>query len=225
MGDVASTSIACVVFLCASHSSYSLLILEHILSQSKQCQKAAWPVHKGICKLNRETHDSLLSRPRDFERFEALRDFTCKHRANISEGTFYSVRLNYLPPQSTDPVAASKDREDVLVIELRTRPNALRARPEKRFHVMGAQLETITSFFPPEKIDEMRLRLRTCREEATNHRGPSTAVLVVMSLSDPDMQVNNVFPVAFSLDQSDVEELEMPWKDFLIWRLNEGIVE
>ncbi|EPT01197.1 hypothetical protein FOMPIDRAFT_97177 [Fomitopsis schrenkii] len=192
---------------------------------SKQCQKAAWPVHKQICKLNRETHDTLMSRPQDFQRFEALRDFTRKHRANISEATFYSVRLSYLPPLSTDPVATSRDREDVLVIELRTRPNALRARPEKRFYVMGVQLETLTSFFPPEKIDEMRLRLRTCREEATSHRGPSSAVLVVMRLSDPDIEAMNVFPVAFWLDQSDVEELEMPWKDFLIWRLNEGIVE
>ena len=90
---------------------------------------------------------------------------------------------------------------------------------------MGAQLETITLFFPQEQIDEMHLCLHICREEATVHRGPSGAVLVVMSLADPDLQVNNVFPVAFSLDQGDVEELEMPWINFLIWRLSEGIVE
>ena len=91
--------------------------------QSKQCQKSAWPVHKNICKLNRETHDVLLSRPGDLERFEALRDFTRKYHANISEAAFYSVRIKL----STGLATSSRDREDVLVIELRTRPNALRA--------------------------------------------------------------------------------------------------
>ncbi|TFY52819.1 hypothetical protein EVJ58_g9800 [Rhodofomes roseus] len=194
--------------------------------QSRNCQKAAWPVHKHICKLNQETVTTLEARPAAYlERLEALRDFTRKHRATISEAAFFSVRHNYLPPSTSDPVAASKEREDVLVIELRTRPNAHRARPEKRFYVMGAQLETFSSFFPEEKLDEMHLRLRNCREEATAHRGPSGAVIVVFSLNDPDIELMNVMPVAFLLDQSDVEELGRPWKEFLIHMLNRGIVE
>ncbi|KAH9931803.1 uncharacterized protein B0H18DRAFT_871873 [Fomitopsis serialis] len=192
--------------------------------QSRQCQKAAWPVHKKICKLNQETTATLEARPGDLERLDALRDFTRKHRATISEAAFHAVRHDYLPPSSLDPVATSKEREDVLVIDLRTRPNAARARPETRFYCMGAQLETF-SFFPEEKLDEMRLRLRSCREEATRHRGPSSAALVVLSLRDPDMELMNVMSVAFSLDQSDVDELEIPWKQFLIHMMNEGIVE
>lgn len=182
-------------------------------------------MHRRTCKLNQETHDALSSRPQEFERFEALRNFTRKHRANIAVSTIYAARFDYRPPLSTDPVATSKDREDVLVIKLRTRPNALRARPEKRFYVVDAQYETLASAFSQQCIAEMRLNLHTCREEATIHRGPSDAVLVVMRLSDPDMHAMDVFPVAFSLDQGNVEEPIVYWKDYLIWRLNEGIVE
>ncbi|KZT66123.1 hypothetical protein DAEQUDRAFT_758924 [Daedalea quercina L-15889] len=177
---------------------------------SKKCQKAAWPVHKKICKLNQETNSILELHSGDLERLEALRDFTRKHRSTISEAAFHSVRHNYLPPLSADPAATSEVREDVLVIELRTRPNAQQARPEKRFYVMGAQLETFASFFPDEKLEEMRLRLRSTRVEATRHRGLSSAVIVVLCLVDPDMDLMNVMPIAFLLDQSDVDELELP---------------
>ena len=168
----------------------------------------------------------LVSQPGGYEASAVLRQFTGKHRSTIGLCALQSVRYHYLPPHSSDPVATSKVREDVMVIHLRTRPNAEEARPEKRFFATDAHLETIASYFPTEEQVGMRHRLRDCREQASRSRGPSSVVLVVCVVEDPSAPSKHasVMPFAFSLDQTTVMGVAFQWREYLLHNLNEGIV-
>ncbi|EPS94635.1 hypothetical protein FOMPIDRAFT_93563 [Fomitopsis schrenkii] len=182
--------------------------------------------HKRICKERRKGQARFASTPGALEVYTALREFSGKHRSTIGACAFQSVRYHYQPPHSSDPIATSKLREDVLVIHLRTRPNAEEARPEKCFFATDAHLETITSYFREEQQEDMRSRLKWCIEQGTRNRGPSSAVLVVWVVDDSIAPVRpaTVMPSLFSLDQSEVAWLAFPWKEFLLHNLNEGIV-
>lgn len=208
-----------------SHPRHPWLLTDDI-SQSVECQRAAWPGHKRICKGRREVQAQFESVPGCLETYTALREFSGKHRSTAGACAFQSVRYYYLPPRSSDPIATSKVREDVLVIHLRTRPNAEEARAEKRFFATDVHLETISSYFREEQREDMRARLKWSREEATRNRGPASAVLVVWVVDDSTLPVRpaSVMPSSFSLDQSEVSWLAFPWKAYLLRNLNEGIV-
>lgn len=135
--------------------------------------------------MRREIWAHSASVPGGLEAHTALQEFSNKHRCTVGACAFQSVRYYYQPPHSSDPIATSKLREDVMAIHLRIRPNAGEARPEKHFFATDAHLETISSFFPEAQHEHMRGRLERAREDATRNRGPSCAVHVVWMVGDP----------------------------------------
>lgn len=197
--------------------------------QDRACQRAAWPEHKKFCKMNLDTHAFHESIPGSVERADALRAFIDKHRASMGAAAFQAVHRYYLPPFSPDPAATAQEREDMLVIDLRTRPNAQRARPEKRFYVVDAWLDTVSSFFSGPTAEAMRLKVRHGSELATASKGsPSGTVLITLTLSDPGggPMPPNVVPFSFpvcGLEDFDVDCTR--WKSRLFCMLNEGIVQ
>ncbi|KZT66134.1 hypothetical protein DAEQUDRAFT_730635 [Daedalea quercina L-15889] len=194
--------------------------------RGKECQKAAWPAHKKICKLSQAGQavwQDLTIDDAELKRRDALRSFTRNHRVTISEAAMRSVLPFYVPPLSSDPVATSEGREDVLVIYLHTRPNAHRARAEKRFFVVDAQLETL-AFVPPDLREEERLNLRYFREQTVSVRGACGSLLVVLFLLDPGSFVKSIFPVGFPLNQRSLSAPSSGWKETLVVMLIEGIV-
>ena len=167
--------------------------------------------------------------PGSVERADALRAFMDKHRASMGAAAFQAVYRYYLPPLSSDPAATALEREDMLIIDLRTRPNAQRARPEKRFYVVDAWLDTVSSFFPRKAAEVMRGKLRHSSQLATTNKGsPSGTVLITLMLSDPDAgpMPPNVVPFGFPVvGNLDMDVFKLPWKSRLMCMLNEGIVQ
>ncbi|TFY62584.1 hypothetical protein EVJ58_g3771 [Rhodofomes roseus] len=190
----------------------------------KQCQKAAWPVHKDICKMYQDfgVSPETLSK-KDKEVLVALRVFHRKHLPIFAQAAGNCIRPYYYTPLCADPHAASKEREDVLVITLRPRPDAQHgARAEPRFYVTDAELQTV-SFFPQGMRDGMRLRLHTLQQEQSRVQGPSICMFVVFALADtPHAQLAIlVFPLNEEfLDKSNL----IPWKEYLFFMVNEGIL-
>ena len=179
--------------------------------------------------MNTDTRTFHESVPGSVERADALRAFIDKHRASMGAAAFQAVCRYYLPPYSSDPAATAQEREDVLVIDLRTRPNAQRARREKRFYVVDAWLDTVSSFFSGATEEAMRQKVKHGSDLATTSKGsPSGIVLITLMLSDPDVgpMPPNVVPFSFpvcGLEDFDVDCTQ--WKSRLICMLNEGFVQ
>ncbi|EPT01209.1 hypothetical protein FOMPIDRAFT_1048930 [Fomitopsis schrenkii] len=178
--------------------------------------------------MNQDTRAMHESIPGSVERADALRAFIDKHRASMAGAAFQAFYRYYLPPFSSDPAATAQEREDMLVIKLRTRPNAERARREKRFYVVDAYLDTVSSAFAGATAEAMRLKVRHSSELATTNKGsPSGTVLITLLLSDPDagFMPPNVVPFSFpvgELEGMSVDDTQ--WKPQLLLMLNEGIV-
>ncbi|KAH9923690.1 uncharacterized protein B0H18DRAFT_1120335 [Fomitopsis serialis] len=164
----------------------------------KRCQKAAWPIHKKICKQNQESY--ALAETSSDELFKALHEFRRTHELVM--------------------IDAAKEREDVVVINLRPRPNAQHVRPETRFYVTDAQLETLSSsatLFEWD-IEMMRTRLQACRELMSKGYGPCGSLFVVAHVVGFD--ISEIMTPAFLLDKPGY--LKSAWKEYLFHMLNEG---
>ena len=207
--------------------------------QSKTCQKAAWPLHKIECAQIAHHQERSEARKAFLENLpvdhpECIRSqrerelylFTKKHMYIIVEWGIRGIVNFYRPPYTMDPAAAAKTREDLLVIYLRTRPNAESARPETRFWVGDIQFET-TAFVPSYIREEKRFCLRIGLEQMEDStRGPCAVFLVVMFVLDYGLTVEWDFPVGFRLNEDTlaVSRSDEQWKDIIIGFLNEGIV-
>lgn len=174
--------------------------------QSKECQKAAWPVHKVRCKINQQAHSSDDGQA---ERLKILRDFTQKHRPTIAEAGLRALELC---------VDASRAERDVLAIYLKARPKATRV--ETQFYAIGADILPLDGF-PEEKHDEMRSQLKYAADMNRKHGALGAMFVMLMCV---DERISNIAPVGFSQDVLDEMYPGQPWKEWLITRMNEGIV-
>lgn len=155
---------------------------------------------------------------------ETLECFLNIHVNAITQAAVNSVRHHYLPPSCPNPVATSREREDVLVIDLRTRSNAQHFPPEMRFCVTDAQQETL-AYFPPREREGLRLKLRRCREEATDLHGPCGSMLVLWRVAG-SQYTGHLMTYMFSLDPTWLNPRVQAglWKELLFTMLNNGLV-
>lgn len=173
-------------------------------------------MHKKLCRLNQDVRAVY-----GHARIDAVRAFTRKHRATVTAAGFMAVRHHYFPP----PATPAAPREDVLTIDLRTRPAGARA--ETRFYVVGARLETLGAFFQGREVEAIRLRLRTTREEAAKNVGSCVAMVALFRVVDPGQEITNVMPFAFPLDPDFRIDLgpDGTWQEYLMLMMNEGILQ
>jgi len=142
------------------------------------------------------------------------------HELVMIDAAVDCVRAHYVPPACSNPIAASKEREDVVVINLRPRPNAQHVRPETRFYVTDAQLETLSSastLFQWD-IEKMRTRLQACRELMSKGHGPCGSLFIVAHVVGED--ISEIMTPAFLLDKPG--QPKSAWKEYLFHMLNEG---
>ncbi|KZT65995.1 hypothetical protein DAEQUDRAFT_730758 [Daedalea quercina L-15889] len=174
---------------------------------SKECQKAAWPVHKTRCKINQRVNEQVGI---DIEQhYKALRNFCQKHRPVLSDSVIRALDL------CVDP---SRAETDLLTIVVCPRPGS--TRPETDFYATAASVTPLDDF-EPAKQDEMQSQLKYA-SELCKREGGMGAVFVVVCCVDPIIM--NVIPVGFSQECLDDIQPGEPWKERLFSRMNEGIV-
>ncbi|KAI0733827.1 hypothetical protein C8Q72DRAFT_949565 [Fomitopsis betulina] len=198
-----------------------------------QCQHCLKHSGEGVimrrcsaCKLERYCSEATRMSVRPLyghARLDALRAFTRKHRATVTAAAFMVVRHYYFPPLPAAPLAAP--REDVLWIDLRTRPAGAHA--ATCFYVVGASIKTLGAFFQGREVEAIRLRLRTTREEAAKNVGPCAATITLFRVVDPGKELTNVMPFAFPFDPNLRIDLgpDGTWQEYLELMLNEGILQ
>lgn len=173
---------------------------------SRKCQKEAWPIHKARCQINKKAQGGRT------DRLKILRDFTQKHRPSISEAGPRALDL------ATDP---TRCKRYMLVIDVLPRPGSTRV--ETLFYVTGISVMRHEDF-AAEKTEEMRSQLKYAHDMNVKH-GSLGAFLVALSCAKEMMA--NIAPVGFGqevLDQTTEVEPGRPWKEWLMTRMNEGIV-
>ncbi|KAH9843920.1 uncharacterized protein C8Q71DRAFT_19447 [Rhodofomes roseus] len=174
---------------------------------SKECQKAAWPVHKARCKINQRVHSQVGVDA--VEHYKSLRSFCQKHRPILSDSVIRALDLR------ADPSRAGRD---LLTIAVRPRPGSTRA--ETNYFVAAAEVTSLSDF-EPEKQEEMQSQLKYAAD-LCKREGGMGAVFVMVCCIDPPIM--NVIPVGFSQDCLDDTRPGEPWKEQLFNRMNEGIV-
>ena len=176
--------------------------------QSKACQIAAWPEHKEKCKLNRRMKDGP---PEKADTYKALREFTSKHRPTLCAAGQRALEI------AKDPSAA---RDKLLLVMVASRPAA---RTELKFYVTGADVVPF-EMFGAAQAREMRGQLRLAEQQ---HRRNGKAGVFFVKLMAVDAGVANIAAVGFSKKIEDVpfEQMNTTWKDFLMLKLNHGIVD
>ncbi|KAI0321084.1 hypothetical protein OF83DRAFT_415432 [Amylostereum chailletii] len=156
----------------------------------KECQRAAWPVHKLKCKLNRDIKEG--ANPRDLDVIKALRQFTHKHRYNLASAAVDAFNLR------SDITRASRE---IFVVSLIQRPGATRA--ESAFIAIDAHPESVSFFNDPNLEEQIRIG-----QEDKHYLG---TVFVMLRCIGPDKAVCNVFGVGFGDDIYEDTE-PGPWK-------------
>ena len=175
-------------------------------SQSKECQKLAWPGHKTQCKLKQ------LSRTLNsdaFDKQQQLREFTGKHRPTLCEAGVRALDLG------RNSVNAERS---FLLVEVHSRPSA---RAELSFYATGAgvvEYKTLNQHSP--LFAEDMLRQRAILDAQQRELGLTGAFFFV--LRSVDTGVYNIAGVGFA--KHAVYKRPMPWKDFLARTINEGIL-
>ncbi|OCH84731.1 hypothetical protein OBBRIDRAFT_829312 [Obba rivulosa] len=169
---------------------------------SKQCQTAAWPSHKKICKRSRLPE-------REANKRKALNDFIRKHSYTIAVAGTRALEL------WLDFLRAERD---VLLIFLRSRPGS--PRPEKAFYCVEATEWPIDEFSST-RAAAMRSSLQLGKE-VNARNGAVGTVLVVVQCMDADEPVSTVVPVCFYENVQPMHP-ETPWREWMMTRLNEGI--
>lgn len=114
----------------------------------------------------------------------------------------------------------------ILVVLLRQRPQSTAKRAETAFWAFGAEVRTIDSF-GPERAAEMRTQLKLANDvqKPEGRHKPLGSIFVMLFCVDSG--VSNIAPAGL---HSDVLESRhklcggRPWKQWMLTRLNEGIV-
>lgn len=184
-----------------------VLDLDDVPSQSKACQKSGWKTHKAKCAINQRAKELPVDR---VDTIKTLRGFTAKHRPTIAEAGIRA--LNVL----ADPARAERD---ILMIHLRPRRDSTRV--ETAFFVTAANVVPIETF-PGAQQQELLGQLR--QASADNMRNGMAGAIFVM-LMETDTGMSNVAPVGFPKASAGIfPPLGISWEQWLITRLNEGIV-
>lgn len=167
--------------------------------------------------MNQNTLAMYSSVPGSIEMTKLINAFIDKHRPTLSAAVFQAIHHFYIPSSTADPAATAQEREDVLVLDLRSRPNARSARPEERFCVVDARMETVSSFFSGAQAYAMSLRILQDTESEVMERMPICTVLVTPVLLDAGVEAMPpvVFPFSFPVDALAKNVDPMPWKPML----------
>lgn len=185
-------------------------------------------MHQEKCAIDQYLRSTFpVNDPTPLRGRADLHRFRQKHQSSISELACQAVFRFYRRPYTSRPVATSREREDALVIYVRTRPNAQDARPETRFYALDARLETLDFIEPPELREEMREKYRgSDMLRATGEHGPRGVVYAVLYLADPGSTLRDIIPVLFNLNEVPRRPApgERDWKELLLKLLNDGIV-
>ncbi|KAJ7101960.1 hypothetical protein C8R44DRAFT_988280 [Mycena epipterygia] len=174
---------------------------------SKECQKNGWKTHKAKCALNQRAKELPVER---VDTIKTLRGFTAKHRPTIAEAGIRA--LNVL----VDPARAERD---ILMIYLRPRRDSKRV--ETAFFATAANIVPIETF-PMAQQQELRGQLKQASED--NIRSGMAGAIFVFLL-ETETGMSNVAPVGFPKASPGImPPLGISWEQWLIKRLNEGIV-
>ncbi|KAH9939884.1 hypothetical protein B0H21DRAFT_755620 [Amylocystis lapponica] len=176
---------------------------------SSECQRKAWPTHKGVCQTNR--YEEHLS-PDQSKVAKSLFQFSHKHRSTISEAAILALGLQ------EDPTRAQRD---VLVLSLH--PRASTPRLETAFVVLDVQIKSIGDF-TPEQQEDLRLHIKLSAEEAARGVGEMIGTAFVM-LNVDMRRFGNVAPIGFTqalLDRVPKRRAAY-WREWMMTRINEGI--
>jgi hypothetical protein len=138
-----------------------------------------------------------------------IRAFTSKHRPTIAEASLRALQV------CVDPSRAFRD---VFIIYIQTRPGSTRT--ETSFFVTDADVVPFETFGP--KADEMREQLKLAHD--VNIRTPGMMGAVFAVLHHLGSGTTNICPVGFPKDLKDVMYAGMPWKEWMLNRMNQGIV-
>jgi len=139
---------------------------------------------------------------------KGIRAFTAKHRPTIVEASLRALEV------AVDPSRAFRD---VVIIFLQTRPGSNRT--ETSFYATGADVVPFESF--PGRAEEMRGQLQLAHDNNVR-TGMIGAIFTV--LCHTSSGVMNICPIGFPKEIRLVRHAEMPWKEWMLNRLNEGIV-
>ncbi|TFK63417.1 hypothetical protein BDN72DRAFT_322928 [Pluteus cervinus] len=169
---------------------------------SKECQKKAWPLHKSKCKLNQRTAEL---NPSNADKLKKLRAFTNKHRPTLSEAGIQALEVGINPENAMNKV---------LLITLRGR-QATRA--ELSYFAINVEVVPIETFGP--KAADMREQLEL--DKASNE-GTEFSGMFFVVLHDIGQMITNIMPVGFIPKAA--HRQPMPWKEWLVKHLNEGIL-
>jgi hypothetical protein len=137
-----------------------------------------------------------------------LRAFTSKHRPTIAEASVRALEV------CVDPSRAFRN---VVIIFLQSRSGPTRT--ETMFYATGADIVPFEFFGP--KAEEMRGQHKLANDNNIRTGMMGTVFAVLSHLSSGMM---NVCPVGFPKDVKDIMYAGMPWKEWMLNRLNEGIV-
>ncbi|KAF5325028.1 hypothetical protein D9619_010091 [Psilocybe cf. subviscida] len=172
---------------------------------SKECQKAAWPLHRLGCKFNQR---SLIQTGGVYSG-KPLHIFTSRHQCSLAQYAFCAFDLANHPKRYLD---------QILLILVKVRPGV--NRPELSYIAFEADLCPLT-VFNNEQADELRLRMKD-RNEKCDKYGFLGSIWIL--LSDEESGVTNVAPVGFGRDVLENGEMrDASWKEKLFYHLNNGI--
>jgi hypothetical protein len=143
------------------------------------------------------------------ETLKSIRAFTSKHRPTIAEASIRALEI------WVDPSRAFRD---VFVVFLQTRPGSTRT--ETSFFVTSADVVPFESF-GPRHAEEMLGQLKLAHDDNVR-TGMVGAVFAV--LYHPTSGAMNICPVGFPKEVSKEMDLRIAWKEWMMQRLNEGIV-
>ncbi|EMD33892.1 hypothetical protein CERSUDRAFT_86668 [Gelatoporia subvermispora B] len=166
---------------------------------SRQCQKAAWAVHKEKCAINRCAQEAGVH-----AQLKNLRGYTDKHRPTIAEAAIRSLGL------AQDVTRAERW---CLIVHLQTRPNAQRT--DRLYQCVDAEVAPFEVFGLGEAA-KMRRQLQLAGA------GVVGTAFVVMMCVDPGQSryLKNIVPVGF--EKAVLETSGLPWKEWMMRRLDEG---
>lgn len=162
-------------------------------------------MHKLKCKLNRM--NDVMNGER-MVILKQLRKFTSKHRPTIAKAAVRALEL------STDPKRCLRD---IVIIYVRLRDSSTRS--ETKFYVTGAEILPLESF-PFGSAEDMRNQLTIANQQNIQVGNVGALFVVLACLGELSW---NAVPIGFDHDCG-ISPPGIPWKEWMMERLNEGIV-
>ena len=174
-------------------------------SQSKECQRSAWPEHKSRCRMisqAKDGNDEQLAQNK-----KLLSTFMTKHQPILCESAIRALDLGNKPENA---------ERYFLAIHLSRRPG--KHPPQSAFEVIRAE-QTPYEIMGPEKAKIM-MNERAQIDQNNRRTGMDGTFFVV--LYDSVSLARSALPVGYSKETTFKEP--GPWKEMLFECMNEGVV-